>query len=99
MASRNLEHEIDRLSEAVGSVRSTLGALTSQVGASASNAVDEGGRRYARARRAASSAAHDVGERVHDGTSALEDTIRDYPLGSVGAAFAVGMVIAQFIRR
>ena len=99
MASRDIEHEIDRLSEAVNSVRATLGSLSSRVSDRAESAYDEGGRQFGRARRAASSAAHDVGERVQDGANALEETIRDYPLSSVSAAFAVGIVIAQFIRR
>lgn len=92
MATRDLEKEMDNLSDTLSGIRSSLSDIARRAGNDAGTLAERGGEAARRGARYA----YDQARR---GESVVEDTIKDYPLASVGIAFALGAALAGAIRR
>lgn len=97
--SRDINEEVDRLSNAVEGIKVMMRERVDRAGDTASDYAERGGRRFAKVRDRAGRAAHDLSDQASEqlsyGASFLEDTIRDRPLASVGVAFLVGVLLSS----
>ena len=84
-----LRASVDKLTDDVAALTQSLSkVLKSRVGKAADDLRDT-----------AQTTADDIKEKAVDSKDALESTIRERPLQSLLAAFGLGLLIAQLVRR
>ena len=87
--ARSIEDDLEAIAADVAAVGSAIGDVASA----------EARERIQAIRERLDDMAGAAGEAAQDGVERVEDTIRDRPVVSVLAAFALGMVTATLLRR